>query len=254
MIERNTVLLGDCLELMKDIPDKSIDMILCDLPYGTTNCNWDIIIPFEPLWEIYKRIIKDYGAIVLFGSEPFSSYLRMSNIKNYKYDWVWNKKKTGNFCLAKYQPLKIHENIMVFNKNNYFPIKDNYSKGKFTKSISKKLETINMTKDLIRNKQNPNNNGYPKSIIEFRQLINFDYDFGLHPTQKPVKLFKYLIKTYTNEGCLVLDNCAGSGTTAIACMELKRDYILMEKEPKYYDIIQKRITEQHIKQRQLELI
>src|SRR5574344_1944402 len=158
---------GDCLEKMKDIPDKSVDMILCDLPYGTTVCKWDVIIPFEPLWEQYKRIIKDRGAIVLFGSEPFSSKLRMSNLKMYKYDWIWNKKKAGNIFLAKYQPMKIHENIMIFGKGKiaYYPImverdkikkSKNYGTGKTMGGNRKKEEKV-----YIYDKKNP------ISILEF---------------------------------------------------------------------------------------
>ena len=221
---------GDCLEKMKDIPDGSIDMILCDLPYGTTACKWDTIIPFEPLWEQYKRIIKDNGAIVLTASQPFTSALVMSNIKMFKYCWVWNKAKAANYVNAKKQPLKIHEDIAVFCKgNNYNPQK---TIGKFRK---KGGYTVNRE---VAVAQNPtvsfNDTYYPKSILNFSVAGN--KDSTLHPTQKPVALFEYLIKTYTNEGDLVLDNCMGSGTTGVACVNLNRDFIGIEKDPKYFEI------------------
>ena len=240
MLEINKIYCGDCLEVMKEIDDKSIDMILCDLPYGTTACKWDNVIPFEPLWLQYKRIIKDNSAIVLFGSEPFSSYLRLSNIKNYKYDWIWNKKRCGNPFLAKYQPLKIHENISVFNKHKYYPIRNNKVFGSFAKATSFN-RAFNVP--IIKDKSNDNENGYPKSIIELRQMINFDKDSGFHPTQKPVALFEYLIKTYTNENELVLDNCIGSGTTAIACLQTNRNFIGIEINQEYVDIANKRIND-----------
>jgi len=230
--------LGDCLEIMPQIPDKSIDMILCDLPYGTTACKWDTIIPFEPLWEQYKRIIKDNGAIVLTASQPFTSALVMSNIKMFKYEWIWDKKVASNSQLAKYQPLKIHENILIFgNKLNYKPqglvdckiirTNDNRSKGVGHIGSEKKRREFLQTKT-----------GYPKSIINFKPS-NLN---KLHPTQKPVALFEYLIKTYTNEGDTVLDNCAGSGTTGVACKNLNRNCILIEKDETYYKIAERRIN------------
>ena len=227
---------GDCLEKMKDIPDKSIDMILCDLPYGTTACKWDTIIPFEPLWEQYKRIIKDNGAIVLTASQPFTSALVMSNIKMFKYCWVWNKAKAANYVNAKKQPLKIHEDIAVFCKgNNYNPQK---TIGKFRK---KGGYTVNRE---VAVAQNPtvsfNDTYYPKSILNFSVAGN--KDSTLHPTQKPVSLFEYLIKTYTNEGDLVLDNCRGSGTTGVACVNLNRDFIGIEKDENYFKIAEQRIN------------
>lgn len=224
---------GDCLEIMKQIPDKSVDMILCDLPYGTTGCKWDIIIPLDKLWEQYNRIIKDNGAILLFGSEPFSSALRMSNIKNYKYDWVWNKKQTGNPFLANKQPLKIHENIMVFNSSIYKPI---MRKGKErTKGGSKKANikifggTDIKTSSLY----------YPTSILDFPNCSNKTKK--QHPTQKPVDLCEYLIKTYTNENDIVLDNCMGSGTTGVACKHLNRNFIGIELDKHYFEIAKNRI-------------
>ena len=225
---------GDCLEKMRDIPDGSIDMILCDLPYGTTACKWDTIIPFEPLWREYKRVIRDGGCIALFGSEPFSSYLRMSNINDYKYDWIWNKKLAGNGILAKRQPLKIHEIVSIFHSKVYYPQK---TIGKYRKKMGLKESEITGGDSFCATTEN--NEYYPTSIQEFG--IG-DMRIGrLHPTQKPVSLCEYLIKTYTNEGDLVLDNCAGSGTTGVACRNLNREYILIEKDQKYYDIILKRL-------------
>jgi len=228
----------DCLEGMKYIDDKSIDMILCDLPYGTTKCKWDIVIPFEPLWEQYERIIKDNGAIVLFGSEPFSSYLRLSNIKLYKYDWIWNKKKGGNPLLSKIQPIKIFENISVFGKGkiNYYPIMVDRDKPK---SRGKNKGTISETTNNCFSEDKVYTQYYPKAIIEFS---NANQRNKIHPTQKPVELCEYLIKTYTNENELVLDNCIGSGTTAIACINTNRNYIGFELDKEYYEIAKNRIN------------
>ena len=241
-IELNKIYCADCLEVMKGIPDKSIDMILCDLPYGTTACKWDTIIPFEPLWEQYKRIIKDNGAIVLFGSQPFTSALVMSNPDWFKYELMWEKEKPSNFMLLKKQFGKVHENILVFCKTStkYNPIKilanpDKIDKRKRFNDVIKK-EGVTPELKLYR----PVDNGlrYPTSVLYFNRDEN-----ALHPTQKPVALFEYLIKTYTNEGDLVLDNCAGSGTTGVACKNLNRNFILIEKEQKYVDIAKKRIEE-----------
>jgi len=239
-MEVNKIYQGDCLEVMSDIADKSIDMILCDLPYGTTACKWDTIIPFEPLWEQYKRIIKDNGAILLTASQPFTSALVMSNIKNYKHSWIWNKKFAGNFVTAKYAPMKIHEDIIVFNFGNirYFP--QMTKRDKPIKSGANKCNS-----DSAKFSKNSINKGFRKIYYEKfpESLLLYPRERGLHPTQKPVALFEYLIKTYTNEGDLVLDNCAGSGTTAVACINTKRNYILIEKEKEYCDIIKKRIKE-----------
>ena len=178
---------GDCLELMKDIPDKSVDMILCDLPYGTTQCSWDTIIPFEPLWEQYERIIKDNGAIVLTASQPFASALVMSNPKLFKYEWIWDKVLPTGFAIAKHQPMKQHEQVIEFGK------------GK----------------------------------VVYNPIL---------PTQKPVPLFEYLIKTYTNEVDTVLDNCMGSGTTGVACLNTNRNFIGIELDDKYFEIAKRRIS------------
>lgn len=231
---------GDCLEKMKDLPDGSVDMILCDLPYGTTGCKWDVVIPFEPMWEQYKRIIKDRGAIALFGSEPFSSYLRMSNIKQFKYDWVWNKKLAGNGILAKRQPLKIHELVHIFNSGVYFPQK---TKGKLRAKMTSGIKTceINGGDGVKGADEYLSDEYYPVSIQEYG--IGNLRTGRLHPTQKPVELMEYLIKTYTNENDTVLDNCMGSGTTGVACKNLDRNFIGIELNPEYFKIAEKRINE-----------
>ena len=227
---------GDCLQLMKQIPNKSIDMILCDLPYGTTACKWDSVIPFEPLWEQYNRIIKDNGAIVLFGSEPFSSYLRMSNIKNFKYDWIWNKKLAGNGILAKKQPLKIHEIVSVFNSGIYIP---QMTKGRYRKKMTGGIKESEITGGNSVVDEYSNDLYYPKTILEYG--IGNMRKGRLHPTQKPVALLEYLIKTYTNEGDVVLDNCMGSGSTGVACVNTNRNFIGIELDRDYFNIAKKRI-------------
>ncbi len=236
------LLKGDCLELMKDIPDKSIDMILCDLPYGTTACKWDVVIPFEPLWEQYNRIIKDNGAIVLFGSEPFSSKLRFSNLKKYKYDWVWNKKNSGTGLLAKYQPLKVTENIMVFGKNkvNYYPIMSKVDKVVNRKKFANKNMGEHLGNTILKRKQDTGYR-YPKNILEFYKDTKNQHQKKYHPTQKPVALLEYLIKTYTNENETVLDNCMGSGSTGVACINTNRNFIGIELDDKYFNIAKERI-------------
>lgn len=251
---KKEILVGDCLELMKDIPNGSIDMILCDLPYGTTVCKWDSILPFDKLWMQYKRIIKDNGAIVLTASQPFTSALVMSNINNFKYELIWEKNSSGGFILAKKQPMKYHENILIFYKGQptYNPIFEEYSDS--TKTRFKKNGNINSSKMQLANYINEiqgikrvqgddiklNRGTYPKSVQKIKAVPNCN-GIKLHPTQKPTELFEYLITTYTNENELVLDNCAGSGTTAIACLNTKRQFIVMEKEQKYYDMILKRV-------------
>jgi site-specific DNA-methyltransferase (adenine-specific) len=240
MLELNKIYCDDCLEKMKEIDDKSVDMILCDLPYGTTACKWDTIIPFELLWEQYKRIIKDNGAIVLTASQPFTSALVMSNIKMFKYEWIWEKSKATGFAMCKNRPLKAHENILVFSKNKefYFP---QMNTGEPYKSKLGKKESTEMSTGTIRY----NNTGkrYPRSVQYFKTSETERNGFD-HPTQKPVALFEYLIKTYTNEGDLVLDNCIGSGSTLIACKNLKRNWIGIEKEEEYCKIANKRIEEE----------
>jgi len=243
----NEVVCGDCLEGMPLIPNKSIDMILCDLPYGTTACKWDTIIPFEPLWEQYKRIIKDNGAIVLTASQPFTSALVMSNPDMFKYEWIWEKHKATNFMNGNYQPMKIHENVLVFGngKVNYNPQKVDGKEYKQRGSHNIQIAGVNgkeMPK--VYSKNHEPNKRLPVSIQKFSN--HNQKNNRLHPTQKPVALMEYLIKTYTNEGDLVLDNCAGSGTTGVACKNLNRDFILIEKEQEYVDICNQRLQQEVI--------
>ena len=240
---KKEILLGDCLELMKDIPNGSIDMILCDLPYVTTACKWDTIIPFEPLWEQYERIIKPNGAIVLTSAQPFTSALIMSNPNMFGYEIIWQKERPTNFMMGKKQILKYHENICVFYKKQpiFNPVlEDKPVENKRRNKPRKMTNAVYGIEEGMKYAERTENGGikdwnYPHSI-QF-----FSMQRGLHPTQKPTELFEYLIKTYSNEGDLVLDNCAGSGTTAIACLNTKRQFIVMEKEQKYYDIILKRV-------------
>ena len=319
--EKKEILLGDCLELMKDIPNGSIDMILCDLPYGTTACKWDTIIPLDKLWKEYRRIISPKGSIILTASQPFTTILTASNLSWFCYSWIWQKEAGSNFLSAKYMPLKVHEDILVFSSSNdlgtneelrqyfyaekvkggftnkqvnemlgyattgsgmaghYFkkdkeqfviPNKKDYEKLQATGYFQKPYEEVEelYSNGLNKKTYNPQmrlgkkytakqgrgsevygnkdnavttvNNGerYPITVLEFAR----DKD-KYHPTQKPIALFEFLVKTYTNEGDLVLDNCAGSGTTAIACLNTNRQFIVMEKEQKYYDIILKRVAD-----------
>ena len=236
---------GDCLELMKDIPDGSVDMILCDLPYGTTACKWDSIIPFEPLWEQYNRIIKDNGAICLFGSEPFSSALRSSNFQLYKYDWKWIKEDSTGFQTVKTQPMRKYEDIMIFSKGTIAS-----GSPRNMKYNPQGLVEINKTKKVNKKPQyigdRPNQEGkeyvakytnYPVNLLEFSRDKN-----TVHPTQKPIALLEYLIKTYTNEGEVVLDNCMGSGSTGVACVNTCRNFIGIELDGGYFEIAKSRIS------------
>lgn len=230
---------GDCLELMKTIDDKSVDMILCDLPYGCTKSrNWDSVIPFKPLWEQYNRIIKDNGAVVLFGIEPFSSELRVSNLKNYRYDYVWKKNAVTGFLNANRMPIRSHEMISVFYKK--LPQYNKQMRCGFKPySITKK----NSESDLYGNYKDVictsvNGERYPISILEF-PCVN--HKNRMHPTQKPVALLEYLIRTYTNEYDIVLDNCMGSGSTGVACKNLNRGFIGIEKDDNYFNIAKNRI-------------
>ena len=238
---------GNCIEVMKKIEDKSIDMILCDLPYGTTKCKWDIVITFETLWEQYNRIIKDNGVIALFGSEPFSSQLRISNIKNYKYDWYWNKVQGTGFSACKKQPLRVIETISIFYKKQptYNPqmitrekIIDstNWKQDKRISENSRFTSTDNSLSRKVYDKK------YPINYIEINRASNeCNNTKRLHPTQKPVELLEYLIKTYTKEDDLVLDNCMGSGSTGIACLNTNRNFIGIEKDDNYFNIAKERI-------------
>jgi site-specific DNA-methyltransferase (adenine-specific) len=237
-IKNGRFYLGDCLEVMKEIPDGVIDMILTDPPYGTTACKWDSIIPFDAMWLRLNKLIKQNGAIVLFGSEPFSSALRMSNIKNYKYDWVWNKERGTNFLNFKYQPAKAHEMIMVFGnaptsytkQGNSLEYNPQMEQGTpYTQKQGRAGEAIARDEKTRTNSVKTTNAGerYPKSYQFFKT------ETGFHPTQKPVALMEYLIKTYTNEGEIVLDFTAGSGTTAIAAENTGRKWVCIEQSEEY---------------------
>ncbi len=240
-MKTNVCYQGDCLEVMKGIEDKSIDMILADLPYGTTACHWDVLIPFEPLWEQYKRIIKDNGAIVLTASQPFTSALVMSNIKMFKYCWYWIKERPVNVLQIKKRAGKNVEDILVFYNGQckYNPQKTDYG-GKLR---TNKIKNGSLGK-LIDNKNKKavsyrdDRTRYPLQTLYFQRDI---LKSNLHPTQKPVALFEYLIKTYTNEGDLVLDNVAGSGTTGVACKNTNRNFILIEQDEKYCEVIKERV-------------
>lgn len=240
--------LGDCIELMKTLSDKSIDAIITDPPYGTTACKWDSIIPFDLMWEQLNRIIKPNGAIVLFGSEPFSSALRMSNIKNYKYDWIWDKVSVSNPQLSKHQPLKSFELIHLFSSGGkaiYYP----QGLTKREKPDSRKNKS-NINEGLGHNSRNEyvsEFTNYPRMLsLKFSRPFN---NTSPHPTQKPVLLMEYLIKTYTNEGETVLDFTMGSGTTGVACKNLNRHFIGFESDKEYFKIAEKRINNTEVQLR-----
>ena len=231
---------GDCLELMKNIPDGSVDLVLTDPPYGTTACKWDSVIPFEPMWEQLNRIIKPNGAICLFGSEPFSSALRMSNIKNFKYDWIWEKEQGVGFQLVKYRPLIKCENISVFCKKTptYFPIKTKLEKViRINRKAGSNGKSETSPLKYSDERVSEYSERYPTNLIKFKR------DKGKHPTQKPVALLEYLIKTYTNEGETVLDFTCGSGSCGVACINTNRNFIGIELDKGYFDIAEKRINE-----------
>ncbi|WP_434779228.1 DNA-methyltransferase [Neisseria sp. Ec49-e6-T10] len=243
--------LGDCLKLMSNIEDSSIDLILCDLPYGTTQCDFDKIIPFAPLWEHYKRIIKNNGAIVLTAQSPFDKLLACSNLDMLRYEWIWEKTAATGHLNAKKMPLKAHENILVFSELEhehllvfyknlpiYRPQKTSGHKpvNSYTKHKSDGLN-YGQTKTGISG--GGSTERYPRSVI---RIPTDKQKSALHPQQKPVALMEYLINTYTNKGDIVLDNCMGSGTTGVACLQTKRKFIGIEKDPKYFEIAQKRLT------------
>ena len=239
--------LGDCLEVMKNIPDHSIDMILCDLPYGTTPLDWDKEIPLVDLWEQYKRVAKDNCAIVLFGQEPFSSHLRMSNLSWYKYDWYWEKESFTNVFQVKRRPGKNIETVSVFydKQPTYNPQKEKHN-GKLIITKIGENARFPVTQSGSSSKVKPteyhdDGTRYPRQVIR----INRDpRGKALHPTQKPVELCEYLIRTYSQEGDTVLDNCMGSGSTGVACIRTGRNFVGIEKEEKYFEIAKKRIEEE----------
>lgn len=251
MIELNRIYNENCLEGMKRIPDGSVDCIICDLPYGTTACKWDTIIPFEPLWEQYNRVIKDKGAIVLFAGEPFTSKLILSNINNYRQKLTWLKTRPTNVFNAKKQFMNWTEDIVVFYRTlpTYNP--QMRTDGVFTGAKVQRCnhDRSNGTLGKTGEKKNYVHEGngglfYPKSVLEFSNVHNGGT--SVHPTQKPVALIEYLIKTYTNEGETILDNCIGSGTTAIAAIRTNRNYIGFELQKEYFDIANKRIKDEQM--------
>lgn len=235
---------GDCLELMKDIPEGSVDMVLCDLPYGTTYyCEWDRVIPFEPLWEQYLRICKPNSAIVLFGKEPFSSKLRLSNLKMFRYDWIWEKTVAADFAMAKLRPRQRHEIISVFYKKQPVYNPQMEPGQPYGRKAGKKRTGIVCLRpgSSLKNHAREDNPGtrYPSSV----QTFSNGNHGSLHPTQKPVALLEYLIRTYTNPGMTVLDNCMGSGSTGVACINTGRNFIGMELDPGYFEMAKRRIEE-----------
>lgn len=244
---------GDCLQIMSDIEAGSIDMILCDLPYGTTTCKWDNVIPFEPLWEQYNRIIKNNGAIVLFGTEPFTSYLVLSNLKLYRQKLTWLKTRPTNVFNAKKQFMNWTEDIVVFYKKlpTYNP--QMRTDGVFTGAKVQHINTDRSDGILGSTGEkegyvHQSNNGlfYPKTVLEYSNVNHGNA--CLHPTQKPVSLLEYLIKTYTNEGDTVLDNCMGSGSTGVAAVNTGRNFIGIELDEKYFQVAKERINEVHVQQ------
>lgn len=226
----NEIIHGDCLEVMKSIPDGSIDMILCDLPYGTTRSEWDEIIPFAPLWEQYERVIKNNGAIVLFAKAPFDKMLWSSNPKLFRYEWIWEKNKATGHLNADHMPMQSHESILVFYKStpSYNPQMDtghkpmNFAAKRQTDGgvYGKQVDSVNRFGETDR---------FPRSVLHF-PVVNNDDPNRIHPNQKPVALLRYLIETYTNAGYLVLDNCSGSGSTAEACISCSRNFIGIEQD------------------------
>ena len=242
MIQPNSVILGDCLQVMKDIEDKSIDMILADLPFGSTHCHWDSVIDLTLLWEQYERIIKDDGAILLTAQTPFDKVLGCSNLKLLRYEWIWEKTQPTGHLNAKKMPMKAHENILCYYK--HLPTYNPQMTHGHTRKVSTAHHKRNTsTGDIYSKCDNfsdyDSTDRYPRSVQVFasdKQKMN------LHSTQKPVALFEYLIRTYTNEGDIVLDNVAGSGTSGIACLNLNRNYILIEKDEEFYNLILERIS------------
>lgn len=236
-IDNATLLLGDCLERMAEIPDGSVDMVLCDLPYGITHNKWDAIIPLEPLWAHYWRVCKPNAAIVLTASQPFTSALVMSQVKAFKYQWIWEKSKATGFLNAKKQPLRAHEDVLIFYQaqptyNPQMGIGQPYlKKGGPNNSENYKPGLY------CRAKENDGQR-YPRTVVQFSSVSHGD-----HPTQKPVALMEYLIRTYTNPGETVMDNCFGSGTTGVACVNTRRKFIGIERDERYFDIAVRRIKE-----------
>lgn len=234
----------DCLNGMKRIREGSVDCVIYDLPYGVTKCEWDVPLPLDELWLQYKRVCKNNAAIVLFGTEPFSSTLRLSNINAYKYDWIWEKNNVSGFLNAKKQPLRSNELISVFYQRQC-----TYNPQMTNEKHQRKMDGIGKTTSTIYNKQGTFNRttsplAYPKSVLHFHGIINNSKEKVAHPTQKPIDLIRYLVRTYTNEGDIVLDNCMGSGTTGVACIIERRNFIGFEIDENYYRIAERRLKEQ----------
>ena len=246
MSDRITLLKGDCLELMKDLPDNSIDMVCCDPPYATTSIEWDKLLNFDAMWEQYGRIVKPKGVIVLFGSQPFSAQLICSKLKWFRYELVWNKNKCGSPGLAKHRPMKTHENVLIFYKDSGGTYNPQMEKGEPYKRQSKNPEGYVGRKNDhgygMKPRKGFENTGtrYPKSILNISR--DFSAQQQVHPTQKPVPLCEWLIKTYSNEDEVVLDNCMGSGSTGVACMNTNRQFIGMEMNDEYFEICKDRIN------------
>ena len=248
MVEPNNIYLGDCLDVMRQIKDESIDAIICDLPYNTTRNDWDCIIPFKDLWQQYIRITKDRGAIVLFSQQPFTSMLVMSNLNMFKYEWIWQKDNGTGHLNSHFAPLKKHENILIFSKSAASFVKDVNDAMVFNpqmrtgKPYSIKNGRPSLNYDAVNCRQvvtQSNGERYPIDIVEF----NRDKE-KFHPTAKPIALCQYLIRTYTNENDVVLDNCMGSGTTCVAAIKERRQYIGIEKDEQYFEIAKKRIEQE----------
>lgn len=238
----NKILLGDCLELMNDISDNQIDMILSDLPYNITRNHWDVIIPLEPLWKQYWRILKPNGVIALTGSQPFSSILVMSQKEYFRHEWIWIKNRGSNFANTVREPFKEHEQVLIFSKGKWTYNKQMQERtGTGLERIKYNFNTVTESENYRKFDRTSESKGKELRVPSSHQ--KFNTEVGLHPTQKPVSLFRYLIRTYTNENEIVLDNAAGSGTTAIAALMENRQFIVMEKEEKYFNIMKKRIEE-----------
>jgi site-specific DNA-methyltransferase (adenine-specific) len=237
---KDKIYLGDCLEVMEAIPDESIDMVLCDLPYGITKCKWDSVIPLDKLWKQYKRIMKVNGAIVFTAVQPFTTILINSHLDGFKHTWIWDKVRPSGMQIVKYKPMQRHEDIVVFtasgDKVNYYPIMEKRDAPVRSKIYSYSPSSPITSSRGVDNKVRYYDHKYPQSIVRYVKDT-----YAIHPTQKPVALFSYLIRNYTLPGELVLDNCAGSGTTAIACLNTGRDFILIEKDAEYYRICQERV-------------
>ena len=242
------IFLGDCLEILPTLEENSVDMVLTDLPYGTTSCAWDVIIPFEQMWKELYRVAKDNAAFVFTASQPFTSMLVMSNLKAFRHEWIWQKNRGSNFANTVREPMKEHESILVFSKGKWTYNKQMQERAEGGKARAEyKVKFASKSENYRefegRDAQNLSELRVPSSVQKFNTEV------GLHPTQKPVALFEYLIKTYSNQGDTVLDICAGSGTTGVACENLKRDYILIEKEEKYISVIKERLKQVKMKKR-----